>query len=359
MKSILMVKLSALGDVIHALCVLDAFKETWPGACVDWVVGEAAAPLLKGHPMIRRLLVYRRRQLGRDVKNPLGWMRAIRELAALRREIRAVRYDAAVDLQGLFKSGMIMQMARADQKVGFAGGREFSSIFLNRKLPPYDPDRHAVDRYLDLARFLGAEGRQVRFPLGISQEDRKGASELLSRYGLEPGTYAVLVPGTVWPTKHWNSSGFSQVARKMLDAYGIRSLVVGSGSEADLAQAVSEGSRGAAVSIAGMTGLKELAAIFESSILAVSVDTGPMHMAVAAGTRVVALFGPTAPWRTGPYGQGHQVVRRPVSCSPCFKRRCPEPRCMEEITPEEVMEAVGRVLEKGRFPGAGGIKQEG
>ncbi len=344
MKSILIIKLSALGDVVHSLSVLDALKQRWPDASVDWVVGEAAAPLLKGHPLIERVMIYRRRELGRCASNPLLWGKAVKILAGLKRELGRRHYDVAIDLQGLFKSGLIMAMARADQKVGFSGTREFSSIFLNRRLPPYDPDRHAVDRYLDIARYLGASPAEVRFPLGLGAGVRGAALELLKGCGLEPGGYVVLVPGTVWPTKHWSTAGFSRVAKEIGRRFGLRSLVVGSGAEAGLANEVVSGAEGAAVSLAGRTGLKELAAIFEMCSFVVSVDTGPMHLAVAAGARVVALFGPTAPWRTGPYGRGHVVLQKALSCSPCFKRRCHEPRCMLEIDPDEVMEAAEGIV---------------
>jgi heptosyltransferase-1 len=134
------------------------------------------------------------------------------------------------------------------------------------------------------------------------------------------------------------------VAKGLKGRFGLRSLVVGSGAEAGLAGEIVSGAEGAAISLAGRTGLKELAAIFEMCAFVVSVDTGPMHLAVAAGARVIALFGPTAPWRTGPYGRGHVVLQKALSCSPCFKRRCHEPRCMLDITPDDVMEAAGRIV---------------
>ena len=345
MESLLIVKLSALGDVIHSLAFLYAVKRRWPDLNVDWVVGDAQSSLLQGHPMIRRVMVYRRRELGRYARNPLEWGGVISELSMLRSQVRQEWYDAAVDLQGLFKSGLIISMARAERKIGFAGQRELSHLLLTERLPVYDPDRHAVDRYLDVANYLGAETSRPEFPLGLRPEEILSARNKLSELaGMAPGSYAVLVPGTVWDTKHWTVQGFAEIAKEIHGRYGLKSLVIGSSGQASMAAAIAKGSGGSAISIAGKTALRELAVIFQDCAVCVSVDTGPMHLAVAAGARVVALFGPTAPWRTGPYGTGHKVIRRDLECSPCFSRRCADPVCMTSIGSSEVMQGIESVL---------------
>ncbi len=343
-ERILIIKLSALGDVVQALPVLSALKDTWHSCQIDWITGEVGAGLLHGHPLIRRLIVYQRNRLGRLAANPVKWPLLAQELYGLRHYLREGRYDMALDLQGLFKSGLITWLSGARQRVGYAGGREASSLFLNRKLPKYDPDRHAVLRYLDVARYLGAEVDKIRFPLGLSAQDMEQAKSFIHQMGLEPNEFIIIVPGTIWPTKHWTIEGFSRVADLIFQRTGLKSLIAGSGADTPLASQIEAGSHGGAIDITGKTSLKLFAALSSLATAGITTDTGPMHLAAAAGLRVVALFGPTAPWRTGPFGRGHIVLRKGLECSPCFKRQCTKVDCMKAISPQEVVESVERLL---------------
>ncbi len=337
---ILIIKLSALGDIVQTLPVLDALKKTWPQASVDWITGEVGAGLLEGHPLLDRVIVYPRKRLGRLAKNPLSWPHLTKEILGLKKELRLSRYDAALDLQGLFKSGIITILSGAKIKAGFDKGREFSHMFLNKRLPPYDPDKHAVLRYLDLARTLGAHTKDIRFPLGISDTHRQMARDILGSLGIEPGRFVILIPGTIWPTKRWVNSYFAELAVMINKGLGLKSVIVGGSQDRAMGREIENFSKKAARDLTGKTDLKTLAAIFQLAKTAVSTDTGPMHLAAATGLRLVALFGPTAPWRTGPFGHGHKVIRRELGCSPCFKRRCQENLCMKEIGPKEVFQAV-------------------
>ncbi|NDY41633.1 glycosyltransferase family 9 protein [Dissulfurirhabdus thermomarina] len=354
---ILIVKLSALGDVVQALPVLAALRRAFPAAAVDWVVGEAAAGLLDGHPMLDRVIVYPRRRWGGAVRRPGRWPGLAGELRAFLRRLRAARYDVVLELQGLLKSGLVAAATRSPRKVGFAGGREGSSLFLTERLPPYDPDEHAVLRYLRLARHLGAPGGPPEFPLNAGPAAEREALDLLAAGGYHSPRHLVLVPGTVWPTKRWTPSGFARVAEFAARERGLLPVVVGGAGDRGLARAIRDEARVDVADLTGRTTLPQLAALFRRARAVVSTDTGPMHLAAAAGAPVVALFGPTAPWRTGPFGEGHVVVRRGLACSPCFRRRCADPRCMEEIGAAEVCAAVDRVLAAGAAaPGEGGIR---
>ena len=326
--------------MVQTLPVLHSLKKTWPDCQVDWIVGEAAAGLLKGHPLLNRTVIYPRKRLGRLASNPLLWHRLALGICNLGKELRGAGYDASLDLQGLFKSGFITYLSGAGEKIGFAGSREASSVFLNMKIPPYDPDRHAVLRYLDMAAAIGADTREISFPLGLSAADYQNAGTMLKRLGLRQGSFIILIPGTVWPTKHWDADGFAKLSRLIGARLGLPSLVVGAKSDRALGDAISNKSGGNAINIAGATTLKLLAALFTMAATAVTVDTGPMHLAAAAGLKVVALFGPTAPWRTGPFGNGHIVIRKELDCNPCFNRQCESRKCMLEITPEKVVAAV-------------------
>ncbi len=339
-NKILIIKLSALGDIVHSLPVLYCLKKTWPGCQIDWITGEIGKDLLEGHPFIDRVIVYPRKQLGDLAQNPLGWPRLFKRLKYLREELKIKSYDMALDLQGLFKSGLITALSGAALKVGFDGAREFSHLFLNYKAPPYNPDKHAILRYLDLAQAVGARCNEVKFPIYVGKQHIEEAKRLIAECGINNKRFAVLIPGTIWPTKRWITSSFAELALLMKKEANLDSIIIGGHQDKDIGVEIQDLSMGAARDLTGRTGLKALSALFQLAKLGISTDTGPMHLAAACGLRLVALFGPTAPWRTGPYGDKHIVIRKEMKCSPCFKRNCSHHSCMKSIDVSEVFKAV-------------------
>lgn len=332
---LLLIKLSSFGDVIHALPALEALRQGHPRAEITWLVEEAFAPLLLGHPALDRVWAVPRVRPGR----PGAWRELGRLLAVVRR-VRQERFDAVLDLQGLLKSAFWVAMAKSPRKVGYDGTRELSYLALTERLPPYDPEAHAVWRSLALARHLGAPAGPPRFRLEHLGRAPEGARGLL-----DSGDWVVLHPGARWASKLWPVAHWAGLAAA-LRRRGLRVALTGSGADRGLTQAIAAEAGGGILDLAGRTGLGELAWVLRQARLMVTVDTGPMHLAAALGTPAAALFGPTAPWRTGPFGPGHVVLRRDLPCSPCFRRRCPEPRCLRELHPEEVLGAVAKVLSR-------------
>jgi lipopolysaccharide heptosyltransferase I len=328
------VKLSSLGDVIHALPTLEALREAHPRGHLTWLVEAAAAPLLLGHPALDEVWAVPRVRLGQQLRGD-----DLRSLARLVRRVRAQDFDLVLDLQGLLKSALWVALARSPRKVGYNGTREGSYLVLTERVPPYNPDAHAVWRYLNLAHYLGAAPGPPRFRLGSAVP---GASQILADLGSRP--VAVLHPGARWVSKLWPAAAWARLAEWLSREKGLYVVLTGSGADQELAGAILAETATPVHNLAGRTTLAELAALLKQATLAVTTDTGPMHLAAALGTRVVALFGPTAPWRTGPFGLGHQVVRLGLDCSPCFKRRCPEPRCLTDLPPEAVQAACEKIL---------------
>lgn len=339
MRKILLVKLSALGDVIQTLPVLAALKRGRPGLRIHWVVEEEQADLLEGHPLIDRLLVFPRRRILRLVRDLRTLSRGLALARDFVRALRAESYDAVLDLQGLLKSALVVALARSPRKVGFANHREGSPWVLTEKLPPYDPDLHAVRRYLSAAAHLGGFEEPVEFPL----PSYPPAREVSRRMGLPAPPWVVFIPATRWPTKLWPERNWRTLASMVAGSGRPLLWIGGPGDRAYISRLVVEG-----IDLSGRLNLKELAGVLSGAAAVVSVDTGPMHLAAALGRPVVALFGPTAPWRTGPFGEGHRVLRTGLPCSPCFRRRCPEPRCLSGISPEEVFAALREVLADNR-----------
>jgi heptosyltransferase-1 len=332
---ILLVKLSSLGDVLHALPTLEALRDTYPEAHITWLVEAAYAPLLSGHPALDEVWVAPRLRPKEILcaSNPATLGRLIRKL-------RSRSFDLVLDLQGLLKSAVWVALARSPRKVGYDRTRELSYLPLTDRVPPFDQEAHAVRRYLNLAHHLGATPAPPRFRLGLQAAD---ISALIPRKAGRP--LAVLHPGARWPSKLWPPASWARLA-EWLSQQGFQVAVTGSSADRELAAGIAAQSQAQVLNLAGSTSLTQLAGILRKARLAVTTDTGAMHLAAALQTPVAAIFGPTAPWRTGPFGEGHQVVRLKLECSPCFRRQCPEPRCLTDLTPEMVAAACEKILSR-------------
>ena len=348
--NILIVKTSAIGDVIHTLPALNALRRKYPEARIDWLVEEAAADLVIAHRALDTVLVSRRKTWVRDLKQGKV-LAAWRGFADFVRELRGTEYDLLLDFQGLLKSGVFVGLARAKRKVGFGKGMEHaegSYLFLNEPIPPVNMDQHAAIRELLLLKAIGVESEAVVFDLPIGNEERERIGLLLDSVGVDPAKPLVAInPMTTWETKHWRNERFARVADQLLDR-GMAVVFSGGPQDVQGIEEICGAMAGKAVNLAGRTTLKDLAALYERVAVLITTDTGPMHLAAAAGAPVVALFGPTAPWRTGPFGSRHKILRAEIACSPCLKKHCDrEHACMAQITVDQVVQAALAVL-KGR-----------
>ena len=338
---ILIIKLSAIGDVVQTLPALEAIKKVYRASEITWVVEEEAAGILEGHPLIHHLVISRRKSWIRMLKNPFTFFAGMKRIIEFFHELRGTRYDIAIDFQGLLKSGMLIGLARARRKIGFDRTREFSYLFLNEKLPPYEKEKHALERYLEVARYLGAVNPSPTCELPIEREVSLMKQRIKGvRQDVRP--LIVINPVARWRTKLWSEQKFAELADRLIQEKNAVIIFTGSSDDRAVIARIVSMMKQEAENWAGETTLKELAALASLSNLFITTDTGPMHLAAAAGAKVLALFGPTAPWRTGPYGESHIVVRKGLECSPCFQRKCGDVQCMEAITVEEVMRQIIR-----------------
>jgi heptosyltransferase-1 len=331
-KKLLLVKMSALGDVVMTLPTLAALKARYPDAALDWLVEPAAAGLLAGHPALNRVLVSPRPVLKKMITEG-RLLSAKRLFVDFSRELRQTDYDVVLDLQGLLKSGLMVGLARGRRKVGFARAREGAHFFLNEKMPPYDPERHAVRRYLDAAAYLGAAAPEPVRPYFEPPEAARQRAEAL--LGPVAGSgLALLNPGAKWATKRWPLAHWQALARRLAREKGLKMVLTGGPEDTAAAEAIEEAAGpGAALNLCGRTSLPELAAVLARARLMVTADTGPLHLAAAVGTGGLALFGPTRPQRTGPWGGSFEILQPPLPCLGCLKKKCPLP-CLADLTPE-------------------------
>jgi heptosyltransferase-1 len=337
--NILIVKLSAIGDVVHTLPALSALRKQYPEAHITWVIEEAASDLIQGHPDLDRVIISRRKRWIGDLRSG-GGGDAWKEMREFFRELRGRRYDLVIDFHGLFKSAVIVLLSGGRRKLGYDSMQELSGLFYNEKIPE-DMSKHAVNRYLDFACYLGADTGAPEFFLPADEANRTRAGDLLKAAGIvKKGDFIAVSPQALWETKLWADEKFARLCEKIVR--GLNRPVVFTGSDATAVERIRALMSVPSVSLAGRTSLRDLACVYRDASLLITTDSGPMHLAAAMDIPVVALFGPTDPKRTGPYGNGHVILRREMPCSPCFAKACDTKRCMREITVDEVYDAVRR-----------------
>jgi 3-deoxy-D-manno-octulosonic-acid transferase/heptosyltransferase-1 len=340
--NILIVKLSAIGDVIHTLPALTALHRLYPDAHITWVIEEAAADLILHHPHLDEVIISRRKSWIKDFKE--GKFRSTwHEMRAFLQRLRSRRYDLVIDFHGLLKSSLIVFLSGGRRKLGYDSWQELSGLFLNEKIPE-DMNKHAVDRYLDFPRYLGAKIKEAEFILPLTDETKTKAIRLLDQYELTGKQYVAVNPIAYWETKLWNEEKFAALGD--LIRKELKLEVVFTGSQAADAENILARMTEKGINLGGKTSLTTLAEIYKGARAVITTDSGPMHLAAALGTPVIALFGPTDPQRTGPYGKGHTVIRADLPCSPCLLKKCPTKKCMEEITPEQVYAALERKIQE-------------
>ena len=348
---ILIVKLSAIGDVIHTLPALNAIRDSYPDAHITWLVEEAAADLVVGHRAVDRVIVSKRKSWMHKLRRAGRW-ETLRAVLNFLHDLRDTRYDMIIDFQSLLKSGVLVWLARGNRKIGFDKGmqhQEHSYLFLNVRVPPVDMEVHALTRGLMLLKAIGIPTGNVVYDIPVSEADHAAVEALLTdRHTSGNRPLVAINPVALWETKLWFNDRFAALADRLVFEWDVEVVYTGGPGDRGVIDEILSMMTAPAANFAGWTSLKMLAALYQRSALLVTTDTGPMHLASAIGTPVVALFGPTAPWRTGPFGDGHQVVRTAPACSPCFKRRCDEHqcRCMKDISVEMVYGAVSQMLNR-------------
>jgi len=337
---ILIIKLSAIGDVIHSLPSLRALREIFPDARISWVVETAASDLLIGNPDLDRIIISHRKKWAANLRNLRDVRDTFSEAASFLRDLRDRNYDIIIDFHGLFKSAVLAFLARGKRKIGYDSMQELSGIFYNEKITE-DMGKHAVDRYLDFPRYLGFKGDKAEFKIYPGVENERQVEDLLRAHQIEPGDPVIAVsPQALWDTKLWDNQKFAALCDRISDELGMKIVFTGSGAEEMIADITAK-MKTAAVNLEGRTTLRGLAALFKRVSLLVTTDSGPMHLAAAMGTPVVAIFGPTSPARTGPYGGTHNVIQKiDMKCVPCFLKHCETKDCMDSVTVDEVFQAV-------------------
>ena len=342
----LIVRLGAMGDVVHALPLAAAIRDARPGAHIAWAVGPGAADVLLENPDIDEVLII----------DPGAWRRSppAGGFSALRRDLRAVRSvnaDVALDAQGLVKSGLVTRASGAPMRVGFEhrSCREGMNVLFttHQALPPENP-HHVVEKNLSLLRPLGLPvppKEKFRFPLHETRREAEQAEKYLESAGCaDDRPLLVIHPGGGWATKRWAPARFAGLADHWMESGTGEVLLIWGPDERRIAEEVESAMR-TRPRVAPATSVREMMALIRRGDCFAGGDSGPMHLAAAMGVRCLAIMGPTEPVRNGPWGPGGRfVLHHRLACSGCYARKCPDVECLDRVKVEEAIDGMNRLL---------------
>jgi lipopolysaccharide heptosyltransferase I len=364
-QKILLIKLSAVGDVVHTIPVLNKLRRRYPKAHLDWLVTPPIAELLRHHPGITNIIEFEREAWSTPWR--LAPFAAYARLAA---KLRATAYDLVIDMHGQLRTAALTLATGAPARIGFdrprasvwnasprkfpeqarkhawQGAREGSWLAYTHHIAVPTLDIHAVDRYLNVGTILGLDKDPADFSFPIPQSAKSRVDSLLRQHSVDRANLVTIAPGTIWETKHWGNDKFAQVARHFTSK-GFAVVLIGSERERLVCEEVADSAPGT-VDFAGMTTVSELAALIRRSALSITNDSGPMHLAVALNRPVVSIFGPTDPVWIGPYGRPRAALKADLQCSPCYLRQLKHcsygHTCMHSVSPLAVIERAESVL---------------
>ena len=364
---ILLIKPSALGDVVHTIPVLVKLRARYPHARIDWLITPENAEVVRCHPALTNVVLFARR----DFSKPGHKWRALVAFFDLLKQIRRAKYDLIIDMHGQVRSAFFALISGARVRIGFdrpvkrtltvsaehalknvpshgwRGAREGSWLAYTHRIAIPTLDVHAIDRYLWVGELLGFDADPPDLTIHLPPEAISKVQRLLEEHRVSADTpLVVLVPGTIWETKHWTIEGFAGVAREFLrDGFAV--ALAGTKRDQERCRQIAAAAPGAC-DFSGKTTPAELAALIRRAEVAVTNDSGSMHVAASLGKPMVSVFGPTNPVHIGPYERPESVVRVDLPCSPCNYRRlsqCPfDHACMNQVTSAMVVERVEKIL---------------
>ena len=334
---ILILKPSSLGDVVHAMPVVRLLRQRFPQAEIHWWILRGLMPLLQGDRDVNRLIPFDRKRWG----NPSGFGSVVSCI----REMRAERYDWVIDLQSLARSGVIAWLANGELTIGLDDAREGATALYDLRVPRPSFNTHAVDWYLEVLRHLQVP---VHSNFEWMPRNEEAAVIVDSVWPRDGRRWIALQPGARWWNKRWPAERFGELARRLLaldDSLGV--AVLGDTGDRPLAEQITAIAGPRCLDLTGQLSLPGMVEWIRRCDVLVTNDTGPMHVAVALGVPVVALFGPTEPTRTGPYRQLDSVLRVDLECAPCLKASCRNPEklaCLNRLPVDAVVSRVVSLL---------------
>jgi len=338
--NILIIKPSALGDIVHALPVLPSLRAAFPQAKLTWLVRKEFAPLLECTEGLDEILLFDRKAMAQWFCSP----RAYRCFRDFKKRLRDDGFDLVLDLQGLFRSGVFAKMTGCARRVGMTEAREFANWFHTHHVDRPSDSVHILDYYFAVLKAVGVEACVPECKLTASAAAQDAIRQKLDDKGLASKNFVVLIPGSAHAYKCWPAEQFAKLAEASHQRYGWSAVAVGTGGERVYAEAIAAKASTPVIDLTGQTTIPELVALFDQAAVVVSNDTGPGHIALATDTPGVVLFGNTNPRRLGPYQRPECVVAVDVDHRGAEIKDTNPAHRIEKVTVEMVIEKIGLQL---------------
>lgn len=336
MRRILIVNVNWLGDTLFVTPFIRAVRENYKDAYIAVLTHPRCCAILEGNPHIDETILYDEKKEHKSI---------FRKFSIIA-HLRSKKFDAAFILRESLSRTMILFLSGIPQRIGYETKR--ANFLLTRKIKLRKRPMHKVEHFLNIAKAMGIEVRSRDYEFTISRDDMQRAQKLLEEHGVKGEKFIAFNPGGNWDLKRWPYENFAHLGDEIQKRFHVKVVLTGAEKDVGLTQKISELMGHKPIIVCGKTDLKTLGALFHIAACVVSNDSGPMHIAVAARTKVIALFGPTSPALTGPYGSGvYKVLHKDIGCKiPCYKLECSDNRCMKAIKVEEVVEAIDGIMKQ-------------
>jgi len=338
MKRILIIEPNWLGDILFTTPSIYAIKKARPDSYITCLAMPRCTPLLEQNPDIDEIITFDQFEERKSIRNFIGRIELISFL-------KQKKFNTAFLFHRSMSRAVLCLFAGIPERIGYATKKRF--VFLTHKVPQPKKTIHRVDHYLNIIKYAGIEADTKDYQLTLTSSEKEDARSILKNNGLfADEEYFVINPGGNWLPKRWPKKYFSELISAISKRYNIKVVVTGSGKDIDLGSEIIKLSGVDAVNLCGKTSLRELAAVLAQAKAVVANDSGPMHIAVSQKTPTVAIFGPTDPNITGPYGRAPYVVlKKDVGCAiPCYDQACTDYKCMEAVAVDDVMTAIDKLL---------------
>ena len=328
-KRILIVEVNWLGDVLFSTPFIKSVREKFKDSYIALLTVPRTKEILENNPRINEIIIYDEKG---EHKSLLGKWRLIKIL-------KEKKFDLAIILHRSFTRALITFLSGIKRRVGFATKKR--RFLLTDPVDIPGEDLHKVEYFLKLAEYLGCDTSSKDYEFFVTDKERSFIENTLSKKGIKKeDTLVVINPGGNWLPKRWDEESFAKLSDVLIDKYNVKIIISGAKKDAEIAEHIKSMMKNNAVALSGETSLKELAALMERASFVISGDSGPMHIAVSLRKpNVIALFGPTSPELTGPYGKGsYKILRKDIGCEvPCYDLSCGDYKCMKAIKVEDVL----------------------
>jgi len=345
-EKILIVRLSAIGDVIHSLPTAYALRQKYPNAQIDWLVEEQSYPLVNLNPYLDNVIILPRERWKKSIKKDV--IKGLKSFFSFFKNLRSENYDITLDLQGLFKSAISSFFVNPDLRMGPADGREMSTLFYQAKIKIPNQTMHKIKRNLHLASALGAKTDKVNYGLKMTPGIKSKVSRLFEAEEIDKNKKLVAInPFTTWDSKNWFLERYFQLANELIKA-GYYVIFIGDRSDREAIDSFIAVDKSSYSNLAGKTDLEELTEIINRINLLISGEGDSVHLAAALNLKSICLMGPTNPEITGPYGTGNIIIQdNSLECIRCNKKKCyRNMQCMKSITVEQIIRMANKSFDE-------------